>query len=58
MASMNNDDKRVQKEVARAAGTTEVTLRNRLRGIEEALTPQEVSEEAPVDAGDNVNPQI
>lgn len=33
-ACLEKNDKRVQKEVAEAAGTTEVTLRNRLRGIE------------------------
>lgn len=35
MASVNGEDKRIQKDVAQAAGTTEVTLRNRLRGLEE-----------------------
>lgn len=30
-------EKRIQKEIALAAGTTEVTLRNRLRGIESLL---------------------
>ena len=33
-ACLEKNDRRVQKEVAEAAGTTEVTLRNRLRGIE------------------------
>ena len=37
MACIDNDDKRIQKDVAEAAGTTEVTLRNRLRGLEAAL---------------------
>jgi len=37
MACMVNNDKRVQKDVAAAAGTTEVTLRNRLRGLETLL---------------------
>jgi transcription initiation factor TFIIB len=37
LASIENDDKRIQKDVATAAGTTEVTLRNRLRGLEETL---------------------
>ena len=37
MASLDNEDRRVQKDVAEAAGTTEVTLRNRLRGLEDAL---------------------
>ncbi|MCW4051460.1 MAG: transcription initiation factor IIB [Candidatus Bathyarchaeota archaeon] len=36
-ASIMNDDKRIQKEIAMAAGTTEVTLRNRLKGIETLL---------------------
>ncbi len=39
MACLDNDDKRIQKEVALAAGTTEVTLRNRLRGLEFSITP-------------------
>ncbi|HUS79581.1 MAG TPA: TFIIB-type zinc ribbon-containing protein [Patescibacteria group bacterium] len=38
MACMELDDKRIQKDVAAAAGTTEVTLRNRLRGLEEVLS--------------------
>lgn len=37
MACIGNNDKRIQKDVAEAAGTTEVTLRNRLRGIESTL---------------------
>jgi len=37
MACVQKDDKRIQKEVAIAAGTTEVTLRNRLRGLEDTL---------------------
>jgi transcription initiation factor TFIIB len=39
MACIENDDKRIQKEVALAAGTTEVTLRNRLRGLTVSITP-------------------
>lgn len=39
MACLENNDKRIQKEVAQAAGTTEVTLRNRLRGLEESIGP-------------------
>jgi transcription initiation factor TFIIB len=57
MACIKNDDKRIQKDVAIAAGTTEVTLRNRLRGLVESTTPiqsaQHVIEmplEAPVTA--------
>ena len=38
MASNENGEKRIQKAVALAAGTTEVTLRNRLRGIQVILT--------------------
>jgi len=37
-ACLETSDRRVQKEVAEAAGTTEVTLRNRLRGLEALLT--------------------
>ena len=37
MACIENDDKKIQKDVAAAAGTTEVTLRNRLRGLETIL---------------------
>lgn len=36
-ACIETDEKRIQKDVAEAAGTTEVTLRNRLRGIESLL---------------------
>jgi transcription initiation factor TFIIB len=37
MACMDSDEKRIQRIVAEAAGTTEVTLRNRLRGLENSL---------------------
>lgn len=37
MACISTRDKRIQKDVAQAAGTTEVTLRNRLRGLETIL---------------------
>lgn len=37
MACIENEEKRIQKDVAAAAGTTEVTLRNRLRGLEDIL---------------------
>jgi transcription initiation factor TFIIB len=37
MACIEKNDKRIQKDVAAAAGTTEVTLRNRLRGLEATL---------------------
>ncbi len=36
-ASIETNDKRIQKDIANAAGTTEVTLRNRLRGMESLL---------------------
>jgi len=50
MACIENDDKRIQKDVAAAAGTTEVTLRNRLRGLEETLRPAiEMGDEAIID---------
>jgi transcription initiation factor TFIIB len=46
MACLDNDDKRIQKDVAAAAGTTEVTLRNRLRGLEETLKgPEPLTDE-------------
>lgn len=38
MACLESDEKRVQKVIAEAAGTSEVTLRNRMRGIKELLT--------------------
>jgi len=41
MACLGNDDRCIQKEVAAAAGTTEVTLRNRLRGLEESINLDE-----------------
>ena len=37
MACQDNDDRRVQREIAVAAGTTEVTLRNRYKGLKKAL---------------------
>jgi len=37
MACLERDDRRIQKEVAAAAGTTEVTLRNRLKGLQAIL---------------------
>jgi len=39
-ACVENGEKRIQKEVATAAGTTEVTLRNRLRGLMKTLGDQ------------------
>jgi len=38
MACLEKKEKRIQKDVAMAAGTTEVTLRNRLRGLENSLS--------------------
>lgn len=46
MACILNDDKRIQKEVADAAGTTEVTLRNRLRGLEQIIGEIDIMEQA------------
>jgi transcription initiation factor TFIIB len=37
MACQENNDRRVQRVVAEAAGTTEVTLRNRYKGLKEAI---------------------
>lgn len=53
MACLENDDKRIQKDVAAAAGTTEVTLRNRLRGLEETLV-----DSVPMTDETMVTPQI
>lgn len=44
IASIEKNDKRIQKDVAEAAGTTEVTLRNRLRGLETTLIDMSVQE--------------
>ena len=33
LACLRNHEKRTQKDVAEAAGTTEVTLRNRVKGF-------------------------
>lgn len=37
LASIEGDEKRIQREVAEAAGTTEVTLRNRMKDLEYLL---------------------
>jgi transcription initiation factor TFIIIB Brf1 subunit/transcription initiation factor TFIIB len=37
MACQESNDRRVQRVIAEAAGTTEVTLRNRYRGLKEVL---------------------
>ncbi len=42
MACQTVKEKRIQKEVATAAGTTEVTLRNRLKGLMEILGDSEI----------------
>jgi transcription initiation factor TFIIB len=46
MACIRNEDRRIQKEVADAAGTTEVTLRNRLRGLEQTIREIDVLEQS------------
>jgi len=49
MACQENNDRRVQKVIAEAAGTTEVTLRNRYRGLKEVLDDlPELDVQAPV----------
>lgn len=42
MACQETKEKRVQRVIAKAAGTTEVTLRNRYRGLKQALDEMEV----------------
>jgi transcription initiation factor TFIIB len=37
MACVMNEERRTQKEIAYAAGVTEVTIRNRSKGLKEAL---------------------
>ncbi|MBM3291148.1 transcription initiation factor IIB [Candidatus Bathyarchaeota archaeon] len=37
IACLENKERRTQKQVAQAAGTTEVTLRNRMRGLETVI---------------------
>ena len=43
MACQETKERRVQRVIARAAGTTEVTLRNRYRGLREALERLDVT---------------
>lgn len=43
MACQETKEKRVQRVIAKAAGTTEVTLRNRYRGLKEALQEVDVA---------------
>jgi transcription initiation factor TFIIB len=45
MACQETREKRVQRVIAKAAGTTEVTLRNRYRGLKQALDRMEVQPE-------------
>jgi len=45
MACQETKEKRVQRVIAKAAGTTEVTLRNRYRGLKEALDEMDVQPE-------------
>ncbi|MFB0558368.1 MAG: transcription initiation factor IIB family protein [Candidatus Bathyarchaeia archaeon] len=47
-ACVENQDRRIQKEVAEAAGTTEVTLRNRLRGLEKTLAPMMIEDKTSI----------
>jgi transcription initiation factor TFIIB len=44
MACKVTDERRSQKEIARAAGTTEVTLRNRLKDLKTVVHPHELLE--------------
>jgi len=37
IASVQNNEKRTQTTIAQAAGVTEVTIRNRLQGLRDAL---------------------
>jgi len=50
MACQENNDRRVQRVIAEAAGTTEVTLRNRYRGLKEVLNDElpSIDYQAPV----------
>ncbi|MFH0850974.1 MAG: TFIIB-type zinc ribbon-containing protein [Candidatus Bathyarchaeota archaeon] len=50
MACQENNDRRVQRVIAEAAGTTEVTLRNRYRGLKEVLDDVPTLEDHPVTA--------
>lgn len=43
LACIQNDDKRIQKDIADAAGTTEVTLRNRLKGLQKSIDNGDLS---------------
>lgn len=45
MACKANDEGCTQKEIAGAAGSTEVTLRNRLKDLEKVVQPQELMRE-------------
>jgi transcription initiation factor TFIIB len=45
MACKVNNEKRTQKEIAEAAGSTEVTLRNRVKDLKRFVHPQEILED-------------
>ncbi len=45
MACKTTDEKRTQKEIAEAAGSTEVTIRNRLKDLEMVVRPRELLED-------------
>lgn len=45
MACKATDERHTQKEIAEAAGSTEVTIRNRLRDLERVVHPSELLEE-------------
>ena len=45
MACQETKEKRVQRVIAKAAGTTEVTLRNRYRGLKQALDEMQIDPE-------------
>ncbi|MCX6647899.1 MAG: transcription initiation factor IIB [Candidatus Bathyarchaeota archaeon] len=48
LSCLRNQDKRTQKDVAEAAGTTEVTLRNRVKGLEGSMNARRVEEVPPM----------
>jgi transcription initiation factor TFIIB len=49
LACLCNHDKRTQKDVAEAAGTTEVTLRNRVKGLEVSINRDAINTMRPED---------
>ena len=48
LSCMRNHEKRTQKEVAAAAGTTEVTLRNRVKGLESVMLAKRLEDMPPM----------